>query len=398
MTLRSPLHDEHLRAGAKLTEFAGWEMPLKYAGVIAEHWAVRTRVGLFDVSHLGKLVVDGPGALEVLDGLLPGRVAGLEEWTAGYNLVLSEEGGIVDDIFVYRRPEMAIVVPNAANTTAVADRIRAAAGPQGASGPDSSVTGGAASGGPDTSRESRATALRVNDARDRWAILALQGPQARDLAGHLLPEANDLRLHAFADMELEGVRCQVARTGYTGEYGFELFADPVDAPLIWRRLLAEGERYGVLPAGLGARDTLRLEMGYPLHGHDITLETNPLEASLGWVVDWDKPAYSGRERLEAVRLEGVRRRLVGLVAVGREIPREGYRITHQGRVVGQVTSGNFSPVLGRGIAMAYVLPEHAQPGSLLTVEVRGRDLSVEVVRPPLIRGWQQERAAGGESG
>lgn len=368
----SPVHDEHVRAGARLVEFGGWLMPLQYRGVIAEHWAVRQAMGLFDVSHLGKLVVRGEGAVALLDSLLPGSVAGLAEWTAGYNLVLTPEGGIVDDIFVYRRPDSLVVVPNAANTEAVLGILWAEAARVGGSG-----------GG-----------VEVEDARGRWAIFAVQGPRARDLESWLPAEAASLPLHTFADLEVAGVPCQVARTGYTGERGFELFVGWDDAAVVWRALLDAGAPHGLVPAGLGARDTLRLEMGYPLHGQDISLLTNPLEARLGWVVDWDKPSFTGRDRLVELRDAGPPRRLVGLVARGRGIPRHGHPILAYGEQVGEVTSGNISPVLGVGIAMGYVPTALAEPGGVLAVDVRGRLLEVEVAKPPFVRDWQRERDVG----
>lgn len=356
MALRSALYEEHRRLGAKLTEFGGWDMPLTFRGVIAEHLAVRERVGLFDVSHLGKVIVEGEGAVETLDTLLPGKVASLDEWTAGYNLVLNEDAGIVDDIFVYRRPEGFVVVPNAANSEAVLEVLR------------SGRRGGA----------------EVIDARERWAILALSGPKARELVAGILPQASGLGLHSCADLDLNGVPVQVARTGYTGEFTLEFFVPSQRAPAIWRLLLEAGEPQGILPAGLGARDTLRLEMGYPLHGHEISPETNPLEAALGWLIQWDKPAFRGKERLEQIRTAGTARRLVGLVAHGREIPRAGYPIVHEGRQVGDVTSGNFSPVLGKGIALGYVPPGLAAAGTMLSVDVRGRALPMEVTKPPFV--------------
>lgn len=357
MTYRSPLHDEHRALGARIVPFAGWEMPLQYSGVVAEHTAVRTRVGLFDVSHLGKLAVEGEGAEEMLDRLLPGRVAGVPVWTARYNLLLTEEGGIVDDLFVYRRPEAFVVVPNAANNDAVLAELAVGAPP----------------------------GVGVSEARERWAILALQGPLARPMVAALLPAAAGLRLHEFTDTEMDGVRVQAARTGYTGEYGVELFTPSGDAPRVWRRLLAAGETHAILPAGLGARDTLRLEMGYPLHGHEISRETTPVEAGLGWVVDWQKTEFRGRARCEEVRREGPRRRLVGMVAAEPGIPRAGHAILRDGERVGEVTSGNISPVLGRGIALGYVGADAAEPGTMLSVDVRGRRIPVEVTRPPFVR-------------
>jgi len=362
VTLRSPLHDEHVRLGAKIIEFGGWDMPLQFRGVIAEHNAVRERAGLFDVSHLGKLIVEGPDAASALDAFLPGKVAALSEWTAGYNLVLTEEGGIIDDIFVYRRPEKFVVVPNAANAEAVLEALQ------------SGLTGD----------------VRVSNARERWAILALQGPLSRNIVEPLLPGANEMKLHGFSDMSIDGIESQVARTGYTGEYGFEFFVPWGESPKVWRLLLDRGEEHGLLPTGLGARDTLRLEMGFALYGHEISMETNPLEASLGWVINWEKPTFKGRESLQRIRETGIDRKLVGFVSQGREIPRQGYRVLSDDQDVGEVVSGNFSPVLGRGIATAYVLKDFAQPGMILTVDVRGKKAQVEVTTPPFIKRKPKE--------
>ena len=357
MTFRSPLEAVHREAGGRLVDFAGWDMPLQFSGVLAEHEAVRERVGLFDVSHLGKLLVGGRGAEEALEYALTNAVAGLAPGRARYNLVLTEGGGIVDDLFLYHRPDGWLVVPNAANTDAVAASIRAAA-PAGTD---------------------------VIDARERWAILALQGPASRAMAASLMPEALDLPLHAFADLAVGGAAVQVARTGYTGEYGFELFVPSADAPAVWRLLLDAGEPHGILPVGLGARDTLRLEMGYPLHGHEISTETNPIEAGLNWTIGWSKQDFRGKAAVEAVREAGPTRRLVGLVAAGPGIPRAEQSVLAGGREIGRVTSGNFSPTLRTGIALAYVSPDAAEPGTALEVDVRGKALPVTVTRPPFIQ-------------
>lgn len=362
-TLQSPLHERHVALGAKITPFGGWEMPLQYQGVLAEHRAVRERAGLFDVSHLGKLLVRGPGAGEFLDRLLPGRVAALAEWHAGYNLVLNDRAGIVDDIFVYRRPEGSnpawLLVPNAGNTLEVAEFLRGAAPQEGAG------------------------EVEVVDARFTWAILAFQGPASREVAAGLFPDANGLSLHAFGDFEVDGVEVQIARTGYAGEYGFELFVPWGDAVKIWDLILEEGEPFGVIPAGLGARDTLRLEMGYPLHGHELTADTNPIEAGLEWVIDWSKE-FESKELLLKIKERGVERKLTGLVMAGREIPRAGYPVYRDGLQVGELSSGNFSPVLGKGIALGYLAPGAAAEDTMLEVEVRGRRVPATVVRPPFV--------------
>jgi aminomethyltransferase len=326
-------------------------MPIQYRGVVSEHLAVRQHAGIFDVSHLGKLVIEGSEALASLDSLFPGKVAALKEWQAGYNLALNESGGIVDDIFIYRRPEYVLIVPNAANVGAVRGLI-----------------------------EQHDSQLRIEDAAERWAILALQGPEARALADEFNPKLNELRLHRFGDFDAAGVTLQAARTGYTGEYGFELFVEAENAPEVWNMLTDAG----ATPAGLGARDTLRLEMGYPLHGNDIGPETDPVEASLEWVVDWNK-SFATKPLLEEVRSRGPERKLVGLLAKGREIPRHGHAVERDGTRIGEVTSGNFSPILKTGIALAYVSPESSQAGTMLSVDVRGRRLEVEVVQPPFIK-------------
>jgi glycine cleavage system T protein (aminomethyltransferase) len=376
-TLQSPLHEVHVALGAKITPFGGWDMPLQYEGVLAEHRAVRERAGLFDVSHLGKLAVRGPGAGEFLDGFLPGKVAALGEWRAGYNLVLNDRAGIVDDIFVYRRPDTWLLVPNAGNTLAVAEVLRNAA-PEGGSGE-------VAAPGAEQLHTLEAAipprSVKVEDARFIWAILALQGPASREVAAGLFPEANELSLHAFGDFEVDGVEVQIARTGYAGEYGFELFVPWDDAVKIWDLVLREGEPFGVVPAGLGARDTLRLEMGYPLHGHELTADTNPIEAGLDWVIDWSKE-FEGKELLLKIKERGVERKLAGLVMAGREIPRAGYSVYRDGLLVGELSSGNFSPVLGKGIALGYLAPSAATEATMLEVEVRGRRVQATVVRPP----------------
>lgn len=374
MTREPPLHPVHLALGARLVDFAGWDMPLQFSGVVAEHTAVRERVGLFDVSHLGQLMVTGAGAGRVLDAAVTANVSELEEWQARYGLVLTEEGGVIDDLFVYRRPDGYLVVPNAANTDAVLSVLRSvAAGSERASEVDAG--------------SERASEVAIVDARGRSAILALQGRDARPIADALVPGANDLALHRFADMDLDGATIQVARTGYTGEYGFELFVPAADAEAVWNRLMAAGAPYGILPIGLGARDTLRLEMGYPLHGHELSVDINPVEAAMSWAVDWTKPGFRGKAAAEKVRAEGPARKLVGLAVEGAGIPRAGqeiYTADPGGAAVGVVTSGNFSPSLKRGIALGFVAASVAAPGTMLTVDVRGKRVPVIVTRPPFV--------------
>ncbi|MEX2588539.1 MAG: glycine cleavage system aminomethyltransferase GcvT [Actinomycetota bacterium] len=356
MSKTSPLHEEHVRAGAKLTDFAGWDMPLVYPeGTIVEHKTVRSSAGLFDVTHLGKLTLTGEGAEETLDRLLPGKVAKLRTGKAGYNVVLTPEGGVVDDLFVYKRegPDNFMVVPNAANTDAVLEFLRSNSGP----------------------------GIEITDARQRWAILALSGPKVREIVAALLPDAENMKMHDFVERPVQGMQTIVARTGYTGEVTYEFFVEWDEAVEFWNLLLKAGKPYGIKPAGLGARDTLRLEMGYALHGHELSVDINPLEGGVGWLIDWDKE-FLLKDVLVRIKQEGLKRKLVGLVAEPGRVPRAGHQVFLGEVPVGEVTSGNFSPVLGTGIALALVSVDHSAPGTSLQIDVRGRKLPVEVTKPP----------------
>ena len=347
------LLDAHRALGAKLTEFGGWEMPLQYEGIIAEHRAVRESAGVFDVSHLGKLRVSGPGAGDALQEATTCDPLGLAPGRAAYSLVLTEDGGCVDDVFVYRFAEDEwLVVPNASNVAAVAEKIEQSGG------------------GP-------------RDEWDRWTILAVQGPDAFRAFDAVFPaaKATDMKLHDFRSIDVFGDEGFVARTGYTGERGFELYAPVSTAEEAWTKLLAEG----VSPVGLGARDTLRLEMGYALYGHEISLDINPLEAGLGWVLNWDTP-FRGRAALEAVKAAGRKRKLMGVVCTDKGVPRQGYEVLAGEQVVGEVTSGNFSPTLGTGIALA-LGPAGSAPelGASVQVSARGRRIAGDIVKPPFIK-------------
>jgi aminomethyltransferase len=351
----TPLLDVHRALGARLTEFAGWEMPLQYEGVIAEHNTVRAATGVFDVSHLGKLRVKGPGAGDALQEALTADVVALAPGRATYSLVLTESGGCVDDVFVYRiADDEWMVVPNAANVAAVARSIRASG-----------------------------TSFDLDDEWARWAILAVQGPTSFDVFDTAFPAAgaSALKLHEWAEMDVFGERGLVARTGYTGERGFELYVPAAAAQRAWTALLDAGAR----PVGLGARDTLRLEMGYALYGHEITLDVNPLEAALGWVLAWDTP-FRGRDALRKVKEEGPRRKLWGVVCRGRGVPRQGYQVFDESGEIGTLTSGNFSPTLGTGIGLALGPTERAPAaGSQVAIEARGRRIEGDIVRPPFVK-------------
>lgn len=357
MTLkRSPLDAVHRRLGAKMAPFAGWEMPIEYAGTLSEHRAVREAVGVFDLTHLGKVEVGGAGAHDALQHALTNDLDRLKDaGAAQYTLCLDEHGGIVDDLIVYREQDGYLLVPNAANWPAVAERVRASAAP------GTEVT-----------------------PRPDVAVLAVQGPRAPQLVGGLFAEAATLAYMHMAPVTWDGVPVRLCRTGYTGERGFELLVPGEAAERLWDELLGRGAALGIVPVGLGARDTLRLEMGYALHGNDISTATDPLSARLGWAVAMDKGDFRGREALLAIKAAGTERLLVGLVSTDRLIPRHGMAVLRDEQPVGEVTSGTFSPTLRHGVAMAYVRREAAPQDTELQVDVRGRRGAVRVTRPPFV--------------
>jgi glycine cleavage system T protein (aminomethyltransferase) len=354
---RTPLEDEHRSLGARMISFAGWWMPLEYGGTLAEHQAVRERAGLFDLAHLGNVVVEGSKALEPLQRVLTNDVSKIAIGGAQYNLALNRRGGIVDDLIVYRIGEdRYLVVPNAANTDKVHSLLRTAAPP----GVDVVL-------------------------REDVALIAPQGPRAFDLVSAPFPDGPALGYMECAELDYRGEPVVVSRSGYTGERGFELFVPNGLAIELWRELLKLGEELGVEPCGLGARDTLRLEMGYPLHGNDISEERTPLEAGLSWAVAMDKGDFNGRAALAEQKDRGVPARLWGLRMRDRLIPRAHYPVTAGGERVGETTSGGFSPTLKVGIAMAYLSPrERFESGDDVEIDVRGRRGAAEVVKPPFV--------------
>jgi aminomethyltransferase len=363
--LTSPLHDRHQALRATLGAFGGWSMPLSYpAGTVAEHTAVRTAVGIFDVSHLGKLSVTGPAAAAFVNRCL---TADLDRITAGhaqYTLCCADDGGVVDDLIAYLvSPDDLLLVPNAANAPAVAGLLRAAAPAE----------------------------VDVADRHADLAVLAVQGPRSKEVLDEVLPGAtgadapghlDDLGYMAFTDV----ADIRVCRTGYTGEHGYELLVPGGDAPAVWDALLAAAEPLGGLPCGLAARDTLRTEMGYPLHGQDLSADITPVQAGSGWAVGWGKPEFWGRAALRAEKEAGPARRLRGLRASGRGVPRAGMAVLDAaGARVGVATSGTFSPTLRTGIALALVdTASGVGPGDDVAVDVRGRALACTVVKPPFV--------------
>jgi aminomethyltransferase len=355
MSRRTPLYETHVRAGARLVEFAGWEMPVQYAGILAEHEAVRTRVGLFDVSHMGEVVFRGPRALEALNRVFTNDLSKIADGQAQYGCLCRESGGIVDDVVVYRRSaEDLLVCVNAGNRAKDFEWLAGHAG------------------GAD-----------VKDESDDWAQLALQGPLAAQLLQRLAKvDLSQLRSYRFTSGEVAGVACLVARTGYTGEDGFELFCPAADGPRLWSALVEAGGPERIVPCGLGARDSLRLEMAYRLYGSDMDDSTTPLEAGLAWVVKLDKGDFVGRDALRRQREQGVARKLVGFTLTDAGIPRHGYPVLQDGRKVGEVTSGTRSPTLEIPIGLAYVPTALAAEGSSFAVEIRGRAAAARVVKTP----------------
>jgi aminomethyltransferase len=355
---RTPLEAEHRALGAKLGPFAGWLMPIEYAGTLSEHRAVREAVGLFDLMHLGKVTLEGSGALDVLQRSVTNDVAGVPVGGAQYNLLLNERGGIVDDLIVYRLgEERYFVVPNAANTDAVHGALQEEA----------------ASGGVEV--------VLHGD----WCFLAVQGPRAVEVVSSLLPGAAELAYLRCTEAEFRGKRLILSRTGYTGERGFELFPPPAVINDLWAALLGAGRSHGIVPVGLGARDTLRLEVGYPLHGQDISPDRTPLEAGISWAVAMDKGEFRGRDALVRQKEQGIPARLWGLRMQGRLIPRAHQAVLVEGEPAGEVASGTFSPTLRVGIALAYLSPrDRFAPGDRVQVDVRGRLGDAVVTRPPFV--------------
>ncbi len=353
----SPLHERHVALGAKLGDFAGWSMPLEYAGggVVAEHTAVREDVGVFDVSHLGKVRVSGPGAAAYLNRVLTADLDRITPGKAQYTLLCDERGGVIDDLIAYLRgPQEVFLVPNAANTAAVRAVLQADAPAE----------------------------VRVHDEHREHAVLAVQGPRsAAVLAAVGLP--TDLDYMGFVDASADGRPVVVCRTGYTGEHGYELVLPWDDATHWWDRLQAAGVR----ACGLGARDTLRTEVGYALHGHELSRDITPVQARVGWAVGWAKPAFRGKAALEQEKQAGPRRRSWGLVALERAVPRPGMAVlaAADGRRIGEVTSGTFSPTRKQGVALA-LLDSDAGVGvdDEVLLDVRGRTLRFQVQQPPFV--------------
>lgn len=360
--LRSPLYQRHADLGAKLADFGGWEMPIEYAasggGVLREHAAVRETVGVFDVSHLGKATVRGPGARTFVNECLSNDLGRIEAGQAQYTLCCDESGGVVDDLIAYLvTDDEVFLVPNAANTAEVVRRLRAAA-------PDG---------------------IEVDGQHDRFGVLAVQGPRSADVLGRLgLPTGQDYM--AYADASFEGRALRICRTGYTGEHGYELIPAWDDTVALWDALVGVVHDVGGMPAALGARDTLRTEMGYPLHGQDLSLAISPLQARCGWAVGWRKDAFWGRAALSAEKAARPARLLWGIQALDRGIPRAHMAVLDDaGAPIGEVTSGTYSPTRKVGIGLALIDSDcGVGEGDEAAIDVRGRRSAVRVVKPPFV--------------
>ncbi len=352
---RTPFHAFHKAAGAKLVDFAGFEMPLRYTGDVREHQLVRTGVGLFDISHMGEFRVRGPGAVGFLDRALANDTPAMTVGQAMYTVMCRPDGGIVDDLYVYRSADHFMLVVNASNIAKDFVWLKG----------------------------SCPADVELSDRSDQTALLAIQGPRAAEvLRGHVPDEALVMASNRFVEGPLFGVPAVIGRTGYTGEDGFELYFDGAQAEQVWEGLMVAGRPAGIEPIGLGARDTLRLEMAYMLYGNDIDDTTSPIEAGLGWTVKPARGDFAGREALMRQKEQGTARRLVGLEAEGRRVPRHGMAVESGGREVGRVTSGAFSPSLERAIAMAYVETGVSSLGTVLEVAAGSSRIPTRVVKRP----------------
>jgi aminomethyltransferase len=361
---RTALFDEHKKLGGRLIDFGGWELPVQYSGVAEEHLAVRNAVGLFDVSHMGEILVEGGDADRFLYHLVTNDVLRVQIGQAQYSPICRHDGGILDDLIIYRRAENRyLICVNASNTTRDFEWMK-------------------------TVHHEGRFACRLENVSESWSQIAVQGPRSEKvLQGLTRASLAALKPFRFIEDWIAGVPAILARTGYTGEDGFEVYLPWAEAPAAWRLMLEKGAAHGIKPCGLGARDTLRLEMKYPLYGQELTEETHPLEAGLGWAVKLEKSDFVGKDALVRFQAEGLKRRLVGLELREAGIPRTGYRVFDEtgNRDVGYVTSGTQSPSTKRSIGIAYVSEELSKIGSRLQVEIRSRKIPAEVVPTPFFQ-------------
>jgi len=364
MMQQTPLIAQHRADGAKLVDFAGWEMPIQYSGVVDEYHTVRSKAGLFDVSHMGRISVSGPGSVGFLQYLTTNDVAKISVRSSQYSMVCNPSGGIQDDIFIYHvKPYEFLVCVNASNREKIVAWL--------------------------LEKVTHVQGCKVRDCSTELAQIAVQGPLSRDLLiATCVAEVADLKVRQCLEVTAFGGTMVVSRTGYTGELGYELYLPAQLAPSAWEALVKVGHPLGLKPAGLGARDLLRLDMGYLLYGNDISEETSPLEAGAEWVVNFDKGEFVGRVALLAQRTQGLVRRLIGFELLEKAVPRHGFTILSAdppGQSIGEVTSGNLSPFLQKGIGLGYVPPRYAEPGTTVLIDIRGKAIPAKIVKPPFYK-------------
>ena len=357
---RTPLYDTHVALGGKMVPFAGYEMPVQYpTGIREEHRAVREAAGLFDVTHMGEFILRGPDALSLIQKIAVNDASTIEVGQAQYSAMCLMDGGVIDDLLVYRYPDHWVLVVNASNRAKDFAWV---------------------------SQQAEGMDVEIEDRSDDIALLAIQGPKASGIVQRLTEtNLDDIGYYKFDIGHVAGVPATISRTGYTGEDGFELYVSAGDAVTVWEALMESGAPDGLIPAGLGARDSLRLEMGYALYGNDLDGEHSPLESSLGWITKFAKDDFIARDVLAKQKEAGLQRRLVGFRLDAKGFPRPGYEIVVDGEVAGTVTSGTLSPSLGVGIGLGYVPLSHAKAGSEIAIRIRGKDVPATVERPPFYK-------------
>jgi aminomethyltransferase len=355
----TPFVEFHKELGAKMMPFAGWNMPIQYAGVLEEHLCVRNQVGIFDVSHMGEIDILGEDALPFLQKLVTGDISKMTDESILYSLMCTPDGGVVDDLLVHRfNANHYFLCVNASNTDKDFKWIQ---------------------------EQARSLQVEIKDLSPLTAQLAVQGPRSQALLTPLCDiSLDDLKYYHFKKAKIHHNDCIISRTGYTGEDGFEIYMHWPEAGPVFKELLKTGKDFGVQPIGLAARDTLRMEMGYALYGNDIDSSTSPLEAGLGWVIKLGKDGFIGQEAIARVKEQGIKKKLVGIQLLDRGVPRPHYRLLAEGKPVGELTSGTFSPSLNKGIGLGYVEKEFSKPGTRLKVEIRNKTISAEVVKPPFV--------------
>ena len=357
---RTPLHDVHVSIGARMVDFAGWHMPVQYTGPIEEHLSVRSAAGLFDVSHMGEFEILGQGAISLLQRITTNDVSKLADNQAQYSCLTNENGGVIDDLLVYRiNADHFLLVVNASNSEKDFNWIK---------------------------KHANEAGVEANDTSEGYALIALQGPRSEQILQEVTDHMLDRIPYYWSQrVNVDNVDCRVSRTGYTGEDGFEIFCRPDDARHLWNRLLVTGKELGLLPCGLAARNTTRLEAGYRLWGNDMDENTTPLEAGLGWIVKLDKGEFVGREALLRQKAEGLKRKLVGFEMLDKAPARDGYDVVVNGNVVGKVASGSPAPFLKKNIGFAYVPIEYSANGTEIAIQVRNREVAARVVPTPFYK-------------